>query len=117
MRGIGYLLGLLLLVDAVPTIFSPQFWMRYTERNLKGHLPGSVTQTVLAFERLPDEALRSKALIEVFVGLWLIFLASLVPTRYVAFKGGGPPPMFKRHHAHHGPAISEESADEEEESV
>ncbi|MDA8216393.1 MAG: hypothetical protein M0Z94_02110 [Dehalococcoidales bacterium] len=89
MRGLGYLFGILMLVDAIPSIFQPQFWVRYTERNLKGYLPGSVMRTMTDFSRLSDDAVRGVAVLELIVGMMLLSLASMVPTVYFAGRAKG----------------------------
>ncbi len=94
MRGIGYLFGIWLLANAIPTIFNPHYWLHWTERNLSDVLPASVTKTSADFFRLPDNALRWWALQQIIVGMVLLFMASMLPSRYIAFRGRMP--MWRR---------------------
>ncbi|MHB1417845.1 MAG: hypothetical protein ACYC1C_21555 [Chloroflexota bacterium] len=89
MRGLGYLFGILLLADAIPSIFQPQFWVRYTERNLKGYLPGSVMRAMTEFSRLSDDTARGMAVVELVVGMTLLSLASIAPTVYFVGRTKG----------------------------
>ena len=38
-RTLAYVFGSLLLLDGIPAIFSPHFWVKFSERNLGGYLP------------------------------------------------------------------------------
>jgi len=100
MRVLGYLFGLLLLADGLPTIFSPHFWVNYANRNWKGVLPGPALSTISDFGHLSDNAVRAKAVTEIMFGMMMLFLASMVPTRYVAFRGGPPRGMLRHKHPH-----------------
>ncbi len=84
MRTLGYLLGILLLIDGVPAIFSPHYWVRFGERNLRGYLPEAALKTLLSFGNLSDNAVRVKALSEVVVGMMLISMAGMLPSRFAA---------------------------------
>jgi ABC-type nickel/cobalt efflux system permease component RcnA len=97
MRTLSFLFGILLLVDGIPSIFRPLFWVRYTDQNLKGTLPEPVTQTIKEFGALSDDAIRTKALTEVVVGLMLLFLSSLVTAQYATYSRW----QYKQHeHSH-----------------
>ncbi len=87
MRTLGYLFGILPLMDGLPSIFSPHYWVRFSDRNLRGYLPDPALKTVLSFGNLSENAVRAKAVSEVVVGMTLVFMASMLPSR---FAGPGP---------------------------
>jgi uncharacterized protein YjeT (DUF2065 family) len=87
-RGFGYLLGLLLLIEGLPKVFNPQFWLGYSERNLHGRLPNEAARTIQDFSKLSDDTVRGMALVEIFAGMLLVFMASALRYRSMMFRHG-----------------------------
>jgi len=96
MRTLGYLFGILLLTNGLPSIFSPHFWVRFSDRNLRGYLPGPTMQTIRDFGALSDNAVRALALVEIIVGVMLVFMASMMPSRFLGFSGPSPMELRRR---------------------
>ncbi len=94
MRGFGFLLGFLLLIEGLPKIFNPRYWLSYSERNLRGRLPNEATRTISEFGKLSDDSIRAMALVEIFAGLLLVFMASALRFRSMMFRRGPGPWMM-----------------------